>query len=577
MARIDIHNLWDGNMRIAINENFKELYNEYIGAGLDAKDAREKAINAVATSDLAKQLAEQANLTSEQVRNEMNNIIREQTSGGDVVPEVVSARGEKATLGERLNSTDQQLAETTAEVSFAELKANETNYYDLLSRNSSNIGGHLLSVLGDRNILADIKLTENNSVELELRKNNNDDFIKFRNVNLKTFDQTTVKQNYSNVIAGNMVGTSGNNHYTDVIGTKIQQVFTGVGISMAYYVDIFSFRSGMWKCYIDDVHVKDISQHPDAVDPADYILNNLALTEIASGLDNKEHTLVVEYVGSDPDNPSDSPRGWIRINDGSSGNPLSNRESFEWIEQENVTVPMLYDSNKEFAFSVDLNETNGNQQWFPEHNNLGTLFAGKQELFIDGINRSIESPATYNFIEAKITQKLFGRHPSFTGDVCEFIIVATINHLGINFETKVKWLQNAYIHNGYVNMFTINPTFADNLITSLGGQYDLNITDGSNTEIVEEIPYSFTIVSDKHADFYATLSSHSPKRSFRFGEPNAGGNADGTNYYYIQHRSATLQKLYPRTYQRHNVVAGEVFKFDGHFGFGFLPDVANLV
>lgn len=129
LARKDISTLWDRDMRIAIDENFKELYNEYIGAGSDAKEAREKAINAVATSDLAKQLAEQANLTSEQVRNEMNNIIREQTSGGDVVPEVVSARGENATLGERLNSTDQQLAQTSTQLEGLEVNVSTVDVY----------------------------------------------------------------------------------------------------------------------------------------------------------------------------------------------------------------------------------------------------------------------------------------------------------------------------------------------------------------------------------------------------------------------------------------------------------------
>ena len=58
LARIDIHNLWDGNMRIAINENFKELYNEYIGAGLNAAEAREKALSAVMKSDDAMALSE---------------------------------------------------------------------------------------------------------------------------------------------------------------------------------------------------------------------------------------------------------------------------------------------------------------------------------------------------------------------------------------------------------------------------------------------------------------------------------------------------------------------------------------
>ncbi len=111
MSRIDITNFWDRDMRNAINNNFIKLFNEYIGAGLNAEEARNKALDAVATSDLAKQTAEQANLTSEQVRLEMNNIIREQTAGGDIVPEVVSARGNEATLGERLNSTDANLAQ----------------------------------------------------------------------------------------------------------------------------------------------------------------------------------------------------------------------------------------------------------------------------------------------------------------------------------------------------------------------------------------------------------------------------------------------------------------------------------
>lgn len=131
MARKDISTLWDRDMRTAIDENFKELYSEYTQAGLDAKEARNKALEAVSTSDLAKQLAEQANLTSDQVRNEMNNIIREQTSGGDVVPEVVSARGESATLGERLNSTDQQLAEKATVYRETKTYRIPTNYPDL--------------------------------------------------------------------------------------------------------------------------------------------------------------------------------------------------------------------------------------------------------------------------------------------------------------------------------------------------------------------------------------------------------------------------------------------------------------
>lgn len=120
MARKEISNLWDRDMRIAIDENFKELYNEYTQAGLDAKDARNKAVQAVADSLEAKQTA---NVT----REEMLAIIREQTQNGDLAPEIAQARGSESTLGGRLNSFDSNLAENESYV-----KRKEIDIWDFL-------------------------------------------------------------------------------------------------------------------------------------------------------------------------------------------------------------------------------------------------------------------------------------------------------------------------------------------------------------------------------------------------------------------------------------------------------------
>src|SRR5690606_14755619 len=97
---------WDRDNRNAINDNFKKLFDEYTKSGLDASEAKERAIQAVADSVLAKDIAETT-------RQEMINIIREQTAGGDIVPEVVQARGNQSTLGDRLNSINQDLAQRT--------------------------------------------------------------------------------------------------------------------------------------------------------------------------------------------------------------------------------------------------------------------------------------------------------------------------------------------------------------------------------------------------------------------------------------------------------------------------------
>ncbi|WP_339179202.1 hypothetical protein [Oceanobacillus sp. FSL W7-1293] len=105
MARKEIKGPINDQTLNNTNSNFIELYKEYIEAGLNAADARKKATRAVADSTIAKD-------TAETTREEMLAIIREQTQNGDLAPEIAQARGGEATLGERFNSVDSQLAQT---------------------------------------------------------------------------------------------------------------------------------------------------------------------------------------------------------------------------------------------------------------------------------------------------------------------------------------------------------------------------------------------------------------------------------------------------------------------------------
>ena len=105
MARYEIKNPLTPEGRNQLNAMFEELYREYTEAGDNARDAREKAAQAVADAVLAKGIAETT-------RQEMLDIIREQTQNGDLAPEIAQARGGHQVLGERLNSVDEQLAHT---------------------------------------------------------------------------------------------------------------------------------------------------------------------------------------------------------------------------------------------------------------------------------------------------------------------------------------------------------------------------------------------------------------------------------------------------------------------------------
>ncbi|MCR1833050.1 teichoic acid biosynthesis protein [Oceanobacillus caeni] len=132
MARYEVKNPLTPEGRNQLNAMFEELYKEYIGAGNNAKDAREKAVQAVADSILAKDIAETT-------RQEMLAIIREQTKNGDLAPEIAQARGGKQTLGERFNSVDSQLARVAKKTYDFDFTALSPSFYTTLKLSDATI------------------------------------------------------------------------------------------------------------------------------------------------------------------------------------------------------------------------------------------------------------------------------------------------------------------------------------------------------------------------------------------------------------------------------------------------------
>lgn len=108
MARKDIGTSWDRETRNNMQDNFIELYDEYVGAGMDAKEALDKVNQMLGTAEDALTVARLSDAKSDDTQRQLDDII---IDSGTSDAEVVQARGGEPLLKDRLNKTDVQLAD----------------------------------------------------------------------------------------------------------------------------------------------------------------------------------------------------------------------------------------------------------------------------------------------------------------------------------------------------------------------------------------------------------------------------------------------------------------------------------
>lgn len=520
------------------------------------------------TQEATSALQEAQRINSENIaaNQRIDNIIAE---SGTSDTEVVDARASYTTLNERLNNQD-------AVRIYNEDKNREVSYMNFLNENSAIADGNTLEILSDRNLKAKLKINESESYTLQFTKDTNDDFIKFRNVDLTTNKSSTQYKSFATtMLTGSTVSGSGDNLYVTDTASVITYNFTGSGIAFRYYTDT---RGGIWDAYIDGQKVSSFSTHLNAQSSSTLIQSSIGEAVIATNLPQGAHKLELKFVGADPENPpSSSPaRGWIKQN--LSSGEDTRTETFRITVDESQNINVLYDSNKEFAFDVIDGD---NRVWIPEHNSTGTLKLGDkgtQKLILDNVEVGMNVASTAKtFKEMKILQDLYGFMPNATEPVCRVLIVATITSRGVKFNTTWTWYKSVTVRNGYVNMFTINPAFADRIVSSNRQNYNIKIFDNSYEYIAEKAPYSYAALSTNFNNYYATVDNINPYETLRLGTTTRDGDAWGANLFAIQHRNEYLQKLYPKTYTNHVTQPNEVYRFEGYFGFGKLPLVNDLL
>ena len=588
-----IDGLWDRSNLNGVNDNFKFLFDDILTTKTDVNDLlsdyRESKINTKNNISFLFNNLSEVKKISEKASDVLNKVGDLQSSTDDTNKrldkiiassgtsdtEVVDARGEYDVLSERLLDSDKKRQ-------YELKKANERNYLDFHFQNSSQTSNNTVKVNSDRDLTVSINISTKDKFELKFAKNVNDDFIKFKDMNyigkITSSDAQTVTDNFnqSMVVSGSVTGSS-DNWYATEIGTKLQYNFTGSSITFRYLADT---RGGVWKASIDGNFIKNISTNSGAYSSSSSLGAGVMETNIANNLDNKEHTLVLEFIGQDKEYPTSTPRGWIRMVT-SSSKPEYSFDTFVYVVKGATvtkTQNALWDSNKEFAFQVDFGDR---KEWVPEHNSTGTLKLGNkgiQQLFIDNEEYSISQVLSdTSFTELKLLQHLFATHPTTGVEFAEFIITTTITSRGVKFNTKVEWLKETTIGSGYINMFTVNPKFVTDIITSYDTKYTTQIFDNSYQYLQDEAPYSYIGVSNFYSDIYLICHNSNPYETLRMAYSDRDGDEYGKGLFALQHRNEDLQKLYPRTYTNHAVNVGEIYQFEGYFGFGKLPMVNKLL
>ena len=367
----------------------------------------------------------------------------------------------------------------------------------------------------------------------------------------------TIKEDYSKVTKGTIrVIENNDNNYTTEVGTTIEHTFTGYSISMTANTNN---QGGMWKASIDGDFVKNISVYGGGT---------VETFLISDELENREHTLVLEFIGQDPDNPVSSPRGWIRA-----GKYSTYYNTFTINKKETVTglskvIDVAYPvSNKEYAISVRPKDSSTSSEFFPYHG-VQTSFRGEnyvRQLIVDGVNVDLtKKKENIQFKEARLIQKIEHKISTDTSIRMECTFIVTFKDSKVYNDIRFKWIQPSQITSGYVFQMPFDYNWFDSVVVDLVEQVNKSDEFGSQSDF-----------NNDNAKVYTGFSNNEVGKDYIYQcvVTNASMPVDRL---WLQHRDGRLQKLYPQYYNATVREAGDIDVFNGYYEIVKIKD-ANKV
>ncbi|MBW3492076.1 BppU family phage baseplate upper protein [Bacillus sp. FDAARGOS_1420] len=452
---------------------------------------------------------------------------------------------------------------------------NQRDFVELLQNHTSSQKIYT-RIVGDRTLDVLVPLRGSKVAHYTLRKDVKDDYVKLEDCavsNLSVVAQKIDAINYKSE-TGAIQKANPPNYYTSTIGDTFTFTFEGTGFDFQHFADN---RGGLWEFKVDGNVIKTVSTHINAV-PANELKVNYGTRPVARGLAKGIHTVIATFKGDDSANaPSSGARGWVKNDTGYVQAAEAHKTAFIYddllnpVKEIDLLVPF---SNKEFAFRMKPNGSSVAAAWIPEHS-AATVFKTNQKMYVDG-KEIISWAADATVKEAqmvRVVQAMKGFHPSdLTNALCEIYSVHTVTNQGVTFDIKIKWLKDTFIEDGYIAMLPGSRPFVEKLVDSTGHSVETLVDDNSSKDIVNGEKITSYAMLNTGRDYVVAMKINNVNVSLRKGQAGLRN-----PLVWLQHRDATLQKLYPQTYKNCVVKTNEVHQFSATYCIGELPLAAQLL
>lgn len=236
-------------------------------------------------------------------------------------------------------------------------------------------------------------------------------------------------------------------------------------------------------------------------------------------------------------------------------------------------------SNKEYAVLLKPQGSTAQAQWMPEHNSTGTAFKVKQSILFDGVEKvdQLTPGAIEEVTTVTLTEEMDFFFPGVSTAVGRLYITYTINKEGVTYQGHIDWKSSLTIEKGYGAMLpTVIPPF-DTLRTSLLTDYDATKASGSTDITDGDSATSFAFLNKKgttpNTGYVLAQTINNPQQTLRKGQ---AGRKEPYPVW-LEHRSASVQKLYPQVYDNTTVKAGDSFSFGSTIYVGILHNANQLL
>lgn len=548
MGRKNIDAFWDRNNVLNINDNFDQLFKDF-GRTTELKEFASRVLTE----------ALQTNQMNSNVQAQLNGLVIE---SGNANAEVSQARGGFGVLDERLNNISEKNVRNFEQTDYVDKLKGLSTYDSLQVRKLNNT---TFSV-------SNVNEVTNRHMTNVFAKNANDDYFILSESYIGDITTTELPKEYVNYTkVSGTIDTQYATHYATEINTKIKATITGQVIYFRRYGDN---RGGVWEFTIDgnnDNKVR-VSTYKSTAGTDD--------VKLFENLKDTTHVLEGVFIGNDPVNaPSGgTSRAWLSYSTSveTTKTFFSRYINFNMLRDNNLNTAM---SNKDFALRIRPSGSQGEYHFIPEHNAIGTAFKIEDAKFLlddKPINiMSLPLSIAYGGKNFKVIQSVHGKYPS--GD--NLVRIDNIHIISLDGSVrlmgKVEVLKDIEIQDGYFLMLPVSTDVASRLKTSRQNNYDTTKVDGSRTNLTNEKDdtTSFIFTSSTNTQLFSAMTVHDPYRSIRTG---LGGKYPEGQTAWIEHRNASMQKLYQSIYRLTTVIAGTELNYDGTYISGELTNVHNM-